>query len=338
MHIRMCDDFLFIGDTPSAVQASMNTARGILEGHGLRINEAKTEGPTQRITFLGLGLDSTTQTSFVPQDKVASLLQLAGDMRSRDSTQLRHVRTLIGKFSFAAAVLPGARPFFAQLIDSTKHYSNKFISMPVTAAMKDDLDMWSHFLTHWNGQARWSTGGRFIIEHDASKSGFGFALVDTPDGFDQAALPAPLRTGHGYMGAFALTDMPAVRHSIQWAELFAIATSLALYGPHFRNASVLVRTDNITDVFIIKRQYTSKKPLLRLLRSICLTCAHYNTTLEAEHIAGVDNELADYLSRPNEHRYRARVHLHDHTHMHTHYINSSQLSRVTSPRRPPSIT
>ena len=39
---------------------------------GLQVDEAKTEGPSQRIEFFGVGLDSTSQTTFVPDDEVAS--------------------------------------------------------------------------------------------------------------------------------------------------------------------------------------------------------------------------------------------------------------------------
>ena len=61
--------------------------------HGLVVNHDKTEGPSQSITFLGLGIDSVNQVTFVPDDKVGELLQLAGDMHNRTHTKLRHLQS-----------------------------------------------------------------------------------------------------------------------------------------------------------------------------------------------------------------------------------------------------
>ena len=119
-HVRYCDDFCFMASSPVELTAMMNTARSIFASHGLVENPDKTEGPAQSITFLGLGIDSISQRLYVPSDKVEELLQLSGDMASRDTTRLRHLQSLVGKFSFVASVLPGARPFFRRLIDATR--------------------------------------------------------------------------------------------------------------------------------------------------------------------------------------------------------------------------
>ena len=338
-HVRFCDDFLFIAPSATALREAMHAAISILVAHGLEINPDKTEGPTQSIQFLGLGLDSREQVVFVPDDKVQDLLRLSADMRGREFTRKRHLQSLVGKFSFVAAALPGARPFFRKLIDATRGHRSPFAKIPVSPEMLEDLAMWTHFLKHWNRRARWVVGDPFVLVHDASQGGFGFYLRDVPPDFDVAQLPRELRPGEGFAGYFSAPDLPFVQHSIQWGELFAIACSLAVYGPFLADSHVRVLTDNITDMFIIRRQSTACPRLLALLRFIYITCAHHNIHLSTEHIPGTSNTTADHFSRPELHEHRTRyTHPLTHDTFNIHFILSSSFQRPTDPRQPPTFS
>jgi hypothetical protein len=317
----------------------MARACSILQAHGLVVNESKTEGPAQSMTFLGLGLDSRDQVIFVPEDKVNELLQLSGNMKSREFTQRRHLQSLVGKFSFVAAALPGARPFFRKLIDASKGYKSPYSRIPMTADTREDLNAWATFLTKWNRRSRWILGSPFVLAHDASKSGFGFLLEEWPSNFDLGQLPARLHPDNGFAGYFSSHDLVHnVAKSIQWAELFAIVVSLSIYGPYLRDSHVHVKTDNITDVLILSRQSTTSSHLLPLLRSVYLACAHYNISLSVSHIPGVLNITPDHLSRPNLHQNRAScTHPHTNRRTHIHYIHSSSFRQQLGTRRPPTF-
>ena len=299
----------------------MNTARGVFASHGLVENPDKTEGPAQSITFLGLGIDSISQRLYVPSDKVEELLQLSGDMASRNTTRLRHLQSLVGKFSFVASVLPGARPFFRRLIDATKRQTRKR-PIPITHDMQEDLRTWAVFLKQWNGQERWVKSPQFVLGHDASGEGFGFLLEKTPSGFDVNSLPWYLRPGMAFAGFYSAEHLEDASRSIQWGEMLAMAASLAIYAPFLRDSSVLLRTDNIADMHIIRRQSTKSLPLLALLRSIYATCAHYNIDIDVEHVPGRLNTVPDYLSRPELHQCRACL-ARDGSTFNIHFIHSS---------------
>ena len=299
------------------------------------VNPDKTEGPAQSITFLGLGIDSVDQVLFVPDDKVGELLQLAGDMRNRTHTKLRHLQSLIGKFSFAAAVLPGARPFFRHLIDATRG-QHKFASIPLSSDMREDLHSWASFLRKGNRKQRWVKSDPFVLEHDASKDGFGFLLTSVPPGFDVMQLPPHLRPGQSFAGYYSQEHFGDVDHSIQWGEMLAMAVSMAMHAPFMRDSSVLLKTDNLADVHIIRRQSTSSPPLLKLLRCIFAACAHYNIDIAVEHVPGQLNTVPDYLSRPSLHQNRARFDR-DHNTYHTHFIHSSSFHPGVEPLAPPTF-
>lgn len=326
-HIRYCDDFLFVADSPAELEASMTAALDILQRHGLVVNPDKTEGPSQSITFLGIGIDSTEQVLFLPQEKVVELRQVALDMASRASTKLRHLQSLIGKFSFAASVMPGSRPFFRKLIDATRS-QHKFASIPITADMQQDLRSWATLLKTWNKRERWISSAHFTLEHDASKQGFGFLLTSTPPGFDLKTLPRHLQPGNAFAGEYSAVHQQEVEKSIQWGEMLAIAVSIAIYAPFIQNSTVLLKTDNIADVFIIRRQSTSNGPLLSLLRCIYATCARYNIDITVEHVPGHLNSIPDFLSRPEKHKHKSQFQF-GHRSFNTHFINSSSFQPGT---------
>ena len=50
----------------------------------LTIAQEKNEGPTQCMTFLGHGLDTVSQTIFVPRDKVDKAVSAIDDLLTRN--------------------------------------------------------------------------------------------------------------------------------------------------------------------------------------------------------------------------------------------------------------
>ena len=67
---RFLDDFLGICSSEQAALACMARTAQVLREFGLMVNPVKTEGPSQRLEFLGLWLDSVAQTVSVPDDKL----------------------------------------------------------------------------------------------------------------------------------------------------------------------------------------------------------------------------------------------------------------------------
>ena len=135
-------------------------------------------------------------------------------MAARTSTKLKHLQSLVGKFSFAASVIPGARPFFRKLIDASRGKS-KFASIPISPDMRQDLLAWASLLQSWNRRERWSRPGHFVLEHDASLRGFGFLLTSTFAGFNANSLPSYLRPGNAFAGTYSPTHATDASDSIQ---------------------------------------------------------------------------------------------------------------------------
>ena len=72
--IHYLDDFLFAGsrDTSHCTQLA-ESFQTLCQQFGIPINSSKIEGPTSKLTFLGLCVDTVTQTIFIPTHKCSEL-------------------------------------------------------------------------------------------------------------------------------------------------------------------------------------------------------------------------------------------------------------------------
>jgi hypothetical protein len=349
--VSYLDDFLFIAASEKDAARALLVAQQTFTAFGLVVNPSKTEGPSQRISFLGIQLDSVAQTLSCTSERVAELTTLLTEASQSSRLRLASLRTLIGKLSFAAKVLPGARPFMRRMLDlqqagvdmlhtRTRDLSSdrlrlalrRHLVIDMDPGFRDDAAFWLLHLREWNGTQRWraATTAPVTFATDASLGGWGFYLESVPAHLDSqhSTWPLHLRVGSGYSGYYALEHRRLHSDSGQmtWCELFAVYAALHTYAHLVEHQSVLMYVDNATDVAIINRQGTSSSRLAGLLREIYALTLRYNIHLRAEHRNGVDNVLADFLSRPEQHQHR---HLQSWTEAHPDSSGVPSLYHVT---------
>ena len=412
---RYLDDFLFLQAEESLMQHSLRRAEAVISAFGLVVNPDKTEGPAQRIAFLGIMLDSVQQTLSCTPERLEELRHLLSHAESSAAIKLTALETLIGKLSFATQVLPGARPFMRRMMDllhgrlrslalterSGPRHAAKTTAKPatdlrvsasdlrVTAAAAADLRVsaasaakttaklatdlrvsaadlrvsaaaaaglrapaadlrvhdlrvlstaaadprvaaarrrhfattnatvridrgfradarfWLRHLHRWDGSQRWRSArsAPFAFVSDASLQGFGFYLEAAPPHATPADWPAHLRPGSGFMGGYSPED---ARHHAEsghmtWCELFAVFAALHTYHHVLRDSCALFVLDNLPDVHALNRQSTGSRRNAGLLREVYAIAVAFNIAVSAEHRPGVDNVLADFLSRPSLH-------------------------------------
>lgn len=311
--VRYLDDFFLIGNTAEQISQQLAVATQIMHDFGLVVNPDKTEGPSQILSFLGVQLDSVQQTVSCTPARVAELTDLLQSLRRKTVITRRDAESLIGKLSFAAQVLPGARPFMRRMLDTVQACRSKRRSTPIhiDPSFRADVRFWLHHLSDWNGTQQWrsSRTAPFVFASDASLDGFGFYLesTPTPSKVDSSTWPQPLQLGATFSGTYA-TEHAQYHQShtqIAWCELVAVVATLRTYALLLTNQSMLFVVDNSTDVHIINRQATRSKGLAGLLRQLYSIALQFNIRVQAVHRPGVDNTLADFLSRP-------ALHQHDH--------------------------
>ncbi|GAV00946.1 hypothetical protein RvY_11728 [Ramazzottius varieornatus] len=101
------DDFWEAGppDDPDC-QRVLNLFRYFCNYLGVLIAEEKTDGPTTKLTFLGIELDTVKQTIAVPEGKVKELMDELTVFHRKPRATKNELQSLIGKLSFATKCLP----------------------------------------------------------------------------------------------------------------------------------------------------------------------------------------------------------------------------------------
>lgn len=155
--------------------------------------------------------------------------------------------------------------------------------------------MWALFLASWNGVnlflPPFSPCYDFVsLVTDASGS-VGYGAFFHPHWFNGKWLP------HQKLGSSP--DL-----SIAWQELFPIYLACAVWGPFWCNRHVRFSCDNQAVVSIINTKSSKIPRIMDLLRPITLFTLQHNFTLTAVHLAGLQNGVADSLSRFQMERFR----------------------------------
>ena len=89
-------------------------------------------------------------------------------------------------------------------------------------------------------------------------------------------------------------------------ELYPIWLALRLWGREVGGSCLAIHTDNLALVPVLQKRCSRLHLANALLRDISLICMDHNILLRVEHIPGVDNYLADCLSRLQVDQFRRR--------------------------------
>ena len=191
-HVRYCDDILIIGSDREACDRMTTAAAEVLDLFGFAVAHQKTIRCEQVIEFLGVLFDSLQGTVACPPHRIAELTTLLITAAGHGTRhQVRFVLSLIGKLSFAAHVLPGARPFFRSLIDAVRGLPKR-ASVLLPSSTRDDLTYWQRHLSIWNGRQKWRhSTAPVVVATDASLTGWGGAVISHP-------VTVPAQCGYRY--------------------------------------------------------------------------------------------------------------------------------------------
>ncbi|XP_077309137.1 uncharacterized protein LOC143928250 [Lithobates pipiens] len=285
--IHYLDDFLCIGPHASAVCAILlSTLQHIAGVFGVPLAAEKTEGPVGVLSFLGIVIDSAAMECRLPDDKLADLQRAIREIQGRRKVQLTTLQSLLGKLNFACRIIPMGRVFCRRLSAATAGVRAPTHFIRLTEEHRDDLGVWHDFLSSYNGRAVWMSG---------PVSNFDVALVTDAAG----------STGYGafFQGRWSAEPWPrswkeaGFLGNLVLLELFPIVLALELWGESCRNLKLRINCDNMGVVQVVNRMSASSPPVIRLLRQLVLRCLRLNVFLYAVHIPGVENALADSLSR-----------------------------------------
>ena len=295
--IHYVDDFLFVVAGLQRAQKALDGAVALCEHLDIPLSLKKREGPTTCLTFLGIELDTMAMEARLGAPRMAELQQLLlvwSD--AKHECTLRELQSLTGKLNFACGVVRRGRAYLRRLIDmqhafkatagttmSTRHH--------LSHAAREDVRWWRDFIAEWNGRAllyeiEWTTSERIELFTDACLKGYGAAYGNR--WFRGVWTPAQLQR------AWRVN-----KHSVPYLELRALVHAAAVWGPLWTTKRIIFRCDCQPVYFALLTMSSPDSDMQRLLRHLDMIAARNGFEFKCEHIAGVNNTVADLLSRPD---------------------------------------
>ena len=103
------------------------------------------------------------------------------------------------------------------------------------------------------------------------------------------------------MGQFFRFQFPkcilAQNLHINALELLTVLVAMRLWSKSFSNMKICLFCDNMASVTTLNSGRTRDPFMLKILREIAFLCAKENAQIRGIHLSGVNNRLADHLSR-----------------------------------------
>lgn len=279
------DDWLIVA--PTRERAVRDTA--ILLSHvtrlGLTVNYTKSSlTPSQRVVFLGVTLDSQSMRASLSPQRVEAILNLLLRFRENKVQKYSLFLRLAGMLAAASAVVPlgllSLRPL--QIWMNGLHLDPKWHKCRKVWVSKRCLQA----LRPWRRRSHLVKGvplgmipsRREVVVTDSSLGGWGAVWQN--------------RAVRGLWGA-----QQRLEH-INVLELRAVYLALRHFIPALRGKHVLIRTDNTSTVYQINHQGgTRSMSSLRVTQRLLTWAFPQLLSLRAMHIPGLQNQVADFLSR-----------------------------------------
>jgi len=284
-NINVCsylDDFAGVSRPESALEDFESLGR-MLSSLGLVEALNKSVAPSTRMVFLGVTFDTVKMTIEVTPERVLEILGLLESWKFKKSASKREIQSLIGTLQFASKCVPSGRLFVSRILDLLRGLKLPLHRKRITGEFRKDISWWANFMTTFNGVAimldqQW-TNVDSVVSTEACLTGAG-----------------------GWVeGEFFCTTFPTWVLEAGWhinaLELLTLLVALRLWCPRFKGKRIKVFCDNEASVIVLNSGRCRDSVMLSLLREIAYLCAVHDCLVRAVHLAGVDNRLADKLSR-----------------------------------------
>ncbi|XP_078619225.1 uncharacterized protein LOC144886464 [Branchiostoma floridae x Branchiostoma japonicum] len=273
-------------DTPARAPDAFACLGRLLLELGLDEAAGKAVPPTTRLVFLGKIIDSVRMTIEVTPERLTDTLTELRGWSHKVGARRRDVESLLGKLQFIASCVRPGRLFISRMLLFLRRFPGRHTCMPLDEEFRKDLAWWVTFLPTYNGislipQSGW-TKADAVFSSDACLTGCGGFLESSGEYF------------HAVFPAFILEQDPCINS----LELLTILVCVRLWGQHWLGMRIVVLCDNEASVTVLNSGRSRSPFLQSCLRNLWLCAAKGQFELRAVHLPGIDNRLADHLSRP----------------------------------------
>ena len=292
------DDFIVFGPTELECKRSMSILIDLLQELGFVVALRKVVPPAQRVTYLGIVLDSVEMSLSLPPSKVDKLRSVLQSFENKVTCSVKDLQVLAGHLSHASTVVRGGRTFSRRVINFLKHVSFRASVVNIPEWFKEDIHWWLHFIEVFNGSAKMIRDIPELevpVETDSSMTGFAakwgsYWLLGVwhspfpPDYFPREHWANP--------PFYCSSDL-----NINVLELWPIVCAAKRWGHLWKGRKVRVYTDNTQVLMMINTGRSSNLDCMCWLRELFWLSFLLNFHIVSSHILSVDNVIPDFLSR-----------------------------------------
>lgn len=295
--LHLLDDFLIVTPPSSPPRHGLSTLIKAFSELGVPLSDEKTSGPSTSIEFLGITLDSISFQASLPVEKIQRITLLLSNFLLADRCTKRQLLSLLGHLNYAIRIIPQAKSFLSSLLTTAASVPSLHDRVVLDDSCKMEMGMWQHFLTSWNGIS-------FFYDD----------YLTHPEDIHLYTDAAPSIGFGGYYGGrwfastwppeFSALDSESHGPSSALYELYPIIIAAILWGHEWLKKSILIHSDNTAVVEIINKGRSRSPTIMQFMRRLTLISAQQQFILQAAHVPGHHNSIADSLSRFSFQKFR----------------------------------
>ena len=276
------DDFLISAGSADLASSQASLTVKTFEELGFIPNLAKSHlVPVQHLQHVGLVWDTVAFTVSIPEDKILGVREKCRNALS-SRVSIRFLSSILGSLEFfrwgcpiAALHLRGLQRFVGLLLSKGLDYD---VFVTPSEEARTDLDWWASCGPSLPPRSLSPFLADITLFSDASDLGWG-----------------AWTSSHEVWGKWSPEELD--KH-INYRELLSVFLSFQTFFRSTYSCSILIRSDSQTVVSHVNKQGgTAARDLCNLALSLWEFCVARDITISATHIAGVENDRADWLSR-----------------------------------------
>lgn len=277
------DDFLIVAKTHEECYEALLCLINLVRRLGFHISWDKVVGPTQRITFLGIDINTQDCTLLLGQEKLGKMERELSEFSQRKRATKRQLQRLAGLLNWACQGVRGGKFFMRRILDAIRPLQQQHHKIKLSAEFHRDVHWWLSFMRTFNGVVYYNCAETHHVHVDACNTASGAFWA-----------------GDWQYSVFS-EDMPKAKNlHINYKEVVGAVQGVQRWARFYRDSSVIIHTDSMTTKAILNRGRSRHPYINKLLRQMFWLCAKYNFSVRAIHVPGLLNTIPDTVSRLHE--------------------------------------
>ena len=289
--VNYLDDFFVTESTKSSCEKSQDNLCGELECLGFVVKKEKQIKPATCVKYLGILVDTNTMTLSVGDEKLSRVKVGVAAVQVASTCKRKKLEQLAGLLAHCATVVKGGRTYTRRIYNLLKDTAEKEV-VKLDELVKLDLSWWHTFMGWFNGKAKILRESDRVWNLGTDASNFGFGAHSDTDHFWGTWNGTGDRCPHE-----ARPPTEDYYEHINEQELWPVIVGCQRWGLQWKDSVVIVSTDNTQVQAVLNTGRSSNATAMAWARELFWVCTFYNIQLKVKWVAGLDNILADSLSR-----------------------------------------